>query len=133
MNENVKFIVTKINKLMGWNYNLIGFNALNAEDLLQVLYINTLQTTNRLLRHSHIQSNVQCKFFPQILCNVLMKIQQQDNSDTTARLDSPEENSIYILTTLRMLNYQPDVDPTAFRYTLCKDVKNKIFIFYPLS
>lgn len=39
MNENVKFIVTKINKLMGWNYNLIGFNALNAEDLLQVFYI----------------------------------------------------------------------------------------------
>lgn len=36
MNENVKFIVTEINKLLGRNYNLIGFNALSAEDLLQV-------------------------------------------------------------------------------------------------
>jgi len=45
-----------------------------------------------------------------------MKIQQQD--DTNARLDSPEEISIYILTTLRILNYQPDVDPVIFRYIL---------------
>jgi len=36
MNENVKFIVTEVNKLLGRNYNLIGFNTLNAEDLLQV-------------------------------------------------------------------------------------------------
>lgn len=36
MSENVKFIVTEVNKLLGRNYNLIGFNALNAEDLLQV-------------------------------------------------------------------------------------------------
>lgn len=36
MSENVKFIVTKINKLLGRNYNLIGFNALSADDLLQV-------------------------------------------------------------------------------------------------
>ncbi|KAL0103448.1 hypothetical protein PUN28_017601 [Cardiocondyla obscurior] len=85
MSENVKFIVTEVNKLLGRNYNLIGFNALSAEDLLQ------------------------------ILCSVLMKIQQQDNSDTDVKLDSPEENSIYILTTLRILNYQPDVDPVTFR------------------
>jgi len=37
MSENVKFIVTEINKLLERNYNLIGFNALSAEDLLQVL------------------------------------------------------------------------------------------------
>ncbi|XP_012220788.1 intraflagellar transport protein 81 homolog [Linepithema humile] len=99
MNENVKFIVTKINKLMGWNYNLIGFNALNAEDLLQ------------------------------ILCNVLIKIQQQDDLDTNARVDSPEENSIYILTTLRMLNYQPDVDPVTFRQGL---VRGEVEIIHPI-
>lgn len=36
MSESVKFIVTEINKLLGRNYNIIGFNALSAEDLLQV-------------------------------------------------------------------------------------------------
>jgi len=39
MSENVKFIVTEINKLLGRNYNLIGFNALSAEDLLQVFIV----------------------------------------------------------------------------------------------
>lgn len=36
MSENVKFIVTEINKFLGRNYNVIGFNALTAEDLLLV-------------------------------------------------------------------------------------------------
>ena len=36
MSENVKFIVTEINKLLGRNYSIIGFNTLNTEDLLQV-------------------------------------------------------------------------------------------------
>ncbi|XP_018372107.1 PREDICTED: uncharacterized protein LOC108766988 isoform X2 [Trachymyrmex cornetzi] len=84
MSENVKFIVTEINKLLGRNYSIIGFNILNTEDLLQ------------------------------ILCSVLMKIQQQD-SDTDIKLNSPEENSIYVLTALRILNYQSDVDPILFR------------------
>lgn len=44
-----------------------------------------------------------------------MKIQQQNDLDTDVKLDSPEENSIYILTALRILNYQPDVDPVTFR------------------
>lgn len=44
-----------------------------------------------------------------------MKIQQQDGPDADIKLDSPEENSIYILTALRVLNYQPDVDPVTFR------------------
>lgn len=43
-----------------------------------------------------------------------MKIQQQNGLDDI-KLDSPEENSIYILTALRVLNYQPDVDPVTFR------------------
>ncbi|XP_011705366.1 PREDICTED: intraflagellar transport protein 81 homolog [Wasmannia auropunctata] len=85
MSENVKFIVTEINKLLGRNYNIIGFNTLNSEDLLQ------------------------------ILCSILMKVQQQDGSDTDIKLNLPEENSVYILTALRILNYQPDVDPVTFR------------------
>lgn len=47
-----------------------------------------------------------------------MKIQQQDGLDTDVRLDSAEEHSIYILTVLRILNYQPNVDPTTFRYII---------------
>ncbi|EZA46412.1 Intraflagellar transport protein 81-like protein, partial [Ooceraea biroi] len=65
--------------------------------------------------------------FNWILCNVLMKIQQQD--DANARLDSPEEISIYILTTLRILNYQPDVDPITFRQGL---VRGEIEIIHPI-
>ncbi|GAB1867772.1 Intraflagellar transport protein 81 homolog [Camponotus japonicus] len=99
MSENVKFIVTEINKLLGRNYNVIGFNALTAEDLLQILY------------------------------NVLMKIQQQDGLDTDVRLDSAEEHSIYILTVLRILNYQPNVDPTTFRQGL---VRGEIEIIHPI-
>lgn len=105
MSENVKFIMTEVNKLLGRNYNLIGFNTLNAEDLLQV--------SLRLFYHRDAFEKYSI-FFSQILCSVLMKIQQQD-SDTDIKLDSPEENSIYILTVLRILNYQPDVDPTTFR------------------
>ncbi|KAG5312794.1 IFT81 protein, partial [Acromyrmex insinuator] len=86
MSENVKFIVTEINKLLGRNYSIIGFNTLNTEDLLQ------------------------------ILCSVLMKIQQQDDSDTDIKLNSLEENSIYVLTALRILNYQSDVEPILFRF-----------------
>ncbi|KAL6266988.1 hypothetical protein P5V15_000071 [Pogonomyrmex californicus] len=99
MSENVKMIVTEVNKLLGRNYNLIGFNALNAEDLLQ------------------------------ILCSVIMKIQQQDGPDIDTKLDSPEENSIYILTALRILNYQPDVDPVTFRQGL---VRGDTEIIYPI-
>ncbi|XP_025073789.1 intraflagellar transport protein 81 homolog [Pogonomyrmex barbatus] len=99
MTENVKMIVTEVNKLLGRNYNLIGFNALNAEDLLQ------------------------------ILCSVIMKIQQQDGPDIDTKLDSPEENSIYILTALRILNYQPDVDPVTFRQGL---VRGDTEIIYPI-
>lgn len=106
MSENVKFIVTEVNKLLGRNYNLIGFNTLNAEDLLQVLLCYFIILT--------FLQNV--PLFSQILCSVLMKIQQQDSSDVDVKLDSPEENSIYILTTLRILNYQPDVDPVTFRF-----------------
>lgn len=65
-----------------------------------------------------------------MLCNVLIKIQQGDLG-TNARVDSPEENSIYILTTLRMLNYQPDVDSVTFRYILLH-INNKILAFYLL-
>lgn len=57
-----------------------------------------------------------------------MKIQQQDSSDVDIKLDSPEENSIYILTTLRVLNYQPDVDPVTFRFYY--DTINSLNNFY---
>ncbi|XP_029159105.1 intraflagellar transport protein 81 homolog [Nylanderia fulva] len=99
MSESVKFIVTEINKLLRRNYNIIGFNALSAEDLLQ------------------------------ILCDVLMKIQQQDGLDTDIGLDSAEEQSIYILTLLRILNYQPDVDPVTFRQGL---VRGEVEIIHPI-
>lgn len=106
MSENVKFIVTEVNKLLKRNYNLIGFNTLNAEDLLQV--------SLRYFIIAELLKNIPF-FFSQILCSVLMKIQHQDDSDADIKLDSPEENSIYILTALRVLNYQPDVDPVTFR------------------
>ncbi|KAG5318517.1 IFT81 protein, partial [Pseudoatta argentina] len=99
MSENVKFIVTEINKLLGRNYSIIGFNTLNTEDLLQ------------------------------ILCSVLMKIQQQDDSDTDIKLNSPEENSIYVLTALRILNYQSDVQPILFRQGL---VRGEVEIIHPI-
>ncbi|XP_018307238.1 intraflagellar transport protein 81 homolog [Mycetomoellerius zeteki] len=99
MSENVKFIVIEVNKLLGRNYSIIEFNTLNTEDLLQ------------------------------ILCSVLMKIQQQDDSDTDFKLNSLEENSIYVLTALRILNYQPDVDPIIFRQGL---VRGEIEIIHPI-
>lgn len=36
MKENIKFIVTEVNKLLGRNYNVIYFNSLSSEELLQV-------------------------------------------------------------------------------------------------
>ncbi|XP_076757154.1 intraflagellar transport protein 81 homolog [Xylocopa sonorina] len=91
MRENTKFIVAEVNKLLDSNYNVIYFNSLSPEELLQVLR------------------------------EVLIKIQQQNvdgNADT--RNETPEETSIYILSALRVLNYQPQTDPASFRQGLIR-------------
>lgn len=36
MRENTKFIVAEVNKFLGRNYNVIYFNSLSPEELLQV-------------------------------------------------------------------------------------------------
>ena len=36
MNEDLKFIISGLNKLLGKNYNLISFNALSSQELIQV-------------------------------------------------------------------------------------------------
>lgn len=36
MKENTKLLVTELNKLLGRNYNVIYFNSLSSEELLQV-------------------------------------------------------------------------------------------------
>lgn len=37
MTENLKFIVAEVNKLMKTDYNLISFDSLSVENLLQLL------------------------------------------------------------------------------------------------
>lgn len=37
MTENLKFIVAEVNKLMKSDYNLISFDSLSVENLLQLL------------------------------------------------------------------------------------------------
>lgn len=49
MSENIKFIVVEVNKLLEKNYNLIGFSALNPEDLLQVIK----NTHSYVYTHTH--------------------------------------------------------------------------------
>lgn len=39
MSDDLKFIVQGVNGLLSKNFNLITFNALNPEDLLQVNFI----------------------------------------------------------------------------------------------
>lgn len=51
----------------------------------------------------------------QVLKEVLIKIQDQNDTNVDTRNGSPEETSIYILSVLRVLNYQPQVDPATFR------------------
>ncbi|KAK2578670.1 hypothetical protein KPH14_012159 [Odynerus spinipes] len=85
MSENIKFIVTEVNQLLDKNYNLIGFSALNPEDLLQ------------------------------ILSDVLIKIQQQDAPKIDIKTETPEQSSVRILSALRILKYQPNSDPATFR------------------
>lgn len=36
MNEDLKFIIAGLNKLLGKNFNLISFNALSPQELIQV-------------------------------------------------------------------------------------------------
>ncbi|CAK9826991.1 Intraflagellar transport protein 81 homolog [Anthophora retusa] len=90
MKENTKFIVAEINKLLGRNYNVIYFNSLRPEELLQVLK------------------------------EVLMKIQDQGDPSIDTKNETPEEISIYILSVLRVLHYQPQIDPTNFRQGLIR-------------
>ncbi|XP_043258897.1 intraflagellar transport protein 81 homolog [Colletes gigas] len=90
MKENMKFIVTGVNKLLGRNYNIIYFNSLSPEELLQVLR------------------------------DVLIKIQDQNDANVDAKNETPEETAINILFALRVLNYQPQTDPTSFRQGLVR-------------
>ncbi|CAD1475833.1 unnamed protein product, partial [Heterotrigona itama] len=85
MRENTKFIVAEVNKLLGRNYNVIYFNSLSAEELLQVLK------------------------------EVLIKIQDQNVNASDTKNETPEETSIYILSILRVLHYHPQTDPGLIR------------------
>lgn len=83
MKENIKFIVTEVNKLLGRNYNVIYFNSLSSEELLQVLK------------------------------ELLIKIQNQNiDGNVSIKNETSEEISIYILSVLRIFHYQPRIDPT---------------------
>ncbi|KZC11374.1 PREDICTED: intraflagellar transport protein 81 homolog [Dufourea novaeangliae] len=90
MKENMKFIVTEVNRLLGRNYNMIYFNSLTPEELLQVLR------------------------------EVLIKIQDQNDTNVDSRNETPEEMAVYILSVLRVLNYQPQTDPVSFRQGLIR-------------
>ncbi|XP_076300456.1 intraflagellar transport protein 81 homolog [Lasioglossum baleicum] len=90
MKENMKFIVSEVNKLLGRNYNIIYFNSLSPEELLQVLR------------------------------EVLIKIQDQNAPNVDPRMETPEEIAIYILNVLRVFNYQPQTDPLSFRQGLIR-------------
>ncbi|KAL2728852.1 leukocyte elastase inhibitor-like isoform X1 [Vespula squamosa] len=97
MNENIKFIVAEVNKLLEKNYNLIGFSALNPEDLLQ------------------------------ILSDVLIKIQQQDAPKIDIKTETPEQSSVRILSALRILKYQPNSDPVTFRQGIVRGDSETIY------
>ncbi|XP_076684112.1 intraflagellar transport protein 81 homolog [Andrena cerasifolii] len=90
MRESMKFIVTEVNKLLGRNYNIIYFNSLTPEELLNVLK------------------------------EVLIKIQDENDASTDVRSEPPEETAVYILSVLRVLNYQPQTDPASFRQGLIR-------------
>ncbi|XP_017763659.1 PREDICTED: intraflagellar transport protein 81 homolog [Eufriesea mexicana] len=91
MKENTKFIVAQVNKLLGRNYNVIYFNSLSPEELLHVLK------------------------------GVLIKIQIQNvDANVDTKNETPEETSIYILSILRVLHYQPQIDPVSFRQGLIR-------------
>ncbi|XP_012274186.1 intraflagellar transport protein 81 homolog [Orussus abietinus] len=90
MSEDTKFIVSELNKVLGKNYNLISFNSLSPEDLLQVL------------------------------SDVISEVQQQGGPKIDMRTENPEQSSIRLLSALRILNYQPNKDPMSFRQGLIK-------------
>lgn len=55
MAENIKFIVQEVNGLLGTDYNLISFDSLSPEALLQVLVdvcsnIGAIEKVSSLLR-----------------------------------------------------------------------------------
>nr|XP_033337740.1 intraflagellar transport protein 81 homolog [Megalopta genalis] len=90
MKENMKFIASEVNKLLGRNYNIIYFNSLSPEELLHVLK------------------------------EVLIKIQDQHAANIDPRSETPEDIAIYILNVLRVFNYQPQTDPVTFRQGLIR-------------
>ncbi|XP_076168136.1 intraflagellar transport protein 81 homolog isoform X2 [Ptiloglossa arizonensis] len=90
MKENMKFIVTEVNKLLGRNYNIIYFNSLRPEELLQILR------------------------------EVLIKIQDQNDANVEAKNETLEDTAINTLFALRVLNYQPQTDPANFRQGLIR-------------
>lgn len=53
MTENLKFIVAEVNKLLKSDYNLISFDSLSVENLLQVL----LDVLNKFGASVKVRSN----------------------------------------------------------------------------
>nr|XP_031848855.1 intraflagellar transport protein 81 homolog [Nomia melanderi] len=54
-----------------------------------------------------------------VLRDVLVNIQGQ-NANADARNETPEEIAIHILNVLRVVNYQPQMDPISFRQGLIR-------------
>lgn len=62
-----------------------------------------------------------------MLKEVLIKIQDQNVDASDTKNETPEEISIYILSILRILHYQPQTDPVTFRQESLSFIWTKFF------
>lgn len=106
MTENLKFIVQEVNTLLGGDYNLISFDSLSSELLLQCLVdvFSHFDACEKVNHHRLVMAFNWLKF-------VLFQFDIKDSD--------PEESNRRIMDALRKIQYRPEnVDLLNFRTLL---------------
>lgn len=120
MTENLKFIVAEVNKVLKSDYNLISFDSLSVENLLQVLLdvltnfgasvkVGCIDWLRFMLHTEHI--------------HLLLQYNVKDSD--------PAETNKHVLESLKKIQYRPinvdPNDPTAFRRNLLQGDRKTIY------
>lgn len=120
MSEDLKTIVLEINKLLKTDYNLISFDSLTPESILQLLVdvLNTFQAIQKVSAFRCVRE-VDCSRNPYFQFDV--------------KENDPEKTNKEIIEALRRIQYRPSGemkdDPSSYRRALLRGDKK---VFYPI-
>lgn len=124
MTDNVKFLVAEINRTLKKDYNLITFDALSVEMLLQV-FVDLLQSVG-----------ASGKVKKRVICKLIKKKKHITHPQYTVKDADPADTNRHILEILKKIQYRPSSsgtintdnhDPAAFRRNLLQGDRKTIY------